>query len=72
MKPKELDLQYNDEPICPHCGAEQPDYWEHAMLDGETIKERCEACNEMINVRCNISIKYDTWSCDNRDEVDPV
>ena len=56
-------LMYNPDPICPHCGAKQPDHWEFEMSDGETIERWCETCNEKMMVHCHVDISYDTWPC---------
>ena len=36
------DHEWTDEPVCPHCGAEQGDAWEWGDDDGETDCNSCE------------------------------
>jgi hypothetical protein len=55
--PTGLDLQYNDHPICPYCGAEDEGAWE---MEGEDGTTDCGECEREYRWSRNVSVTYDT------------
>lgn len=54
----EIDHDWTDEPVCPHCGAEQRDAWEWGQDDdGETD---CGACGREFSYTRHISVNWTT------------
>lgn len=54
----EIDHEYTDYPVCPHCGHEHTDWECHG--DGEEEDVRCESCDELMDVSTNMWIIYST------------
>jgi uncharacterized Zn-finger protein len=58
----DLDLKYNSEPICPHCGKTYGDAWEinfHGDMEGST-EITCGTCEQDFFVERNIEVTYTT------------
>jgi len=54
---EEFDTEYTDEMVCPHCGHEQMDSWEHHDDDGAT---ECGECGEEFDYSRHVSVSYST------------
>jgi hypothetical protein len=57
-----LDLKYNSEPVCPHCGCKKKDAWEINFgddLEGST-ETTCDGCEEEFRVERNVEVTYTT------------
>ncbi len=54
---EEIDHEYTDEVVCPHCGLEASDSWE--FLDWVDEHE-CGACGKLYTIERNIRITYTT------------
>lgn len=52
----EIDHEYTDEIVCPHCGYEHGDSWE-APDDGE---DDCEECGKPFRFVRDITVRYST------------
>lgn len=56
----EIDCDYTDEPVCPHCGEEYPvceDWGWDANNEAET---QCHECGESYKVTAHYSVSYST------------
>lgn len=51
----EIDHEYTNEIVCPHCGYEYTDSWE--MQDG---KRNCCECDKPFSVDRDVSVTYST------------
>ena len=56
----QIDLDYTDEPVCPHCGAEMADAWEYQLLDGDSEVVDCGRCGQQYKMTRNIDVTYST------------
>ncbi len=54
--PEEIDCDYTDEIVCPHCGYEHSDSWEA----GEDGAGECGSCGEEYHFTRNINVDYCT------------
>ena len=60
-----MDLEYTDFPVCPHCGAEEKDYWEimdEHTGDGDETEFECGACGGSVVVEIHMSLNFSTRS----------
>lgn len=62
---EELDLEQNEFPVCPHCGAEDPRPWE--LLDvtaweGDQIEYECMSCGGSVvaTVHVHVEVTFTT------------
>ena len=56
---EEIDHEYTDEIVCPHCGYEFGDSWE--LGDGEDIGELdCDGCGKNFYAERIITVNYST------------
>lgn len=55
--PNESDCWHTDELVCPYCGDEQSDSWEHTREDGETD---CGSCSRPFRYSRHVSVSYTT------------
>ena len=55
------DLDWNDSPVCPHCGKEVRDFWE-LMLDddGASTEIDCDYCDKPMKVTMCLDVTYST------------
>ena len=61
LKPKdaEIDTEYTDDLVCPHCGHADSDSWEHYLdSDGETAFTCCEYCGLSFKYTQHISMSF--------------
>jgi len=60
----ELDLSFNTEPICPHCGSEfnisENEAWHLYNEDGDVKYIECPDCEKSFFVQPNISYTFST------------
>ena len=56
-KESEIDHEYTDEVVCPHCGYEFSDSWEMPESDDAVD---CPDCHEVFSMERNIEITYVT------------
>ena len=57
----EIDHEYTDNMICPHCGAEDVDSWEYLSGEEQLGYVECGDCGRTYNAERNISITYSTY-----------
>jgi len=57
---QEIDHEYTDYPVCPHCGYEHLDW--KCRGEGEEEEEDvfCESCDKLMDVSTNMTITYTT------------
>lgn len=55
-KKKQIDHEYTDEIVCPHCGYEFGDSWEYDEDDGEMIE--CQDCDKSFRLDVNYTVSY--------------
>ena len=53
----EIDHDYTDDPVCPHCGEVHQDAWEWREDDGECD---CGKCEKPFFYTRHISVSYST------------
>jgi uncharacterized Zn-finger protein len=53
----DLDLAYNREPVCPHCGHKHADAWEWMADEGE---HDCDKCEEPFRYTREVEVTYTT------------
>lgn len=56
-------LEYNDFPICPHCGAEETTPWElmdEHMGDGDEMEYECGKCRGSVVATVHITMSFCT------------
>lgn len=60
--PEGLDLKFNTEPVCPHCGHHQRDAWEINFGDSMegSAEIECGACDEPFFVEREVTVTYTT------------
>ena len=57
-----LDAPVQGTPRCPHCGAEETDWWEmNFQSDGDTREVSCGSCEEEYTIEISISPEFRTW-----------
>jgi hypothetical protein len=56
----DIDHDYTQEIVCPHCGEEHGDSWEYNLGDSDTIEVECEECSEPFYATCCIEVTYST------------
>jgi phage terminase large subunit GpA-like protein len=52
-----------DEPVCPHCGYVQQDWWDGLTgdeCDGSTWTTTCSKCGKEFHVEMNVSNSFTT------------
>lgn len=60
-EPIEIDLLLNPEPICPHCGHKDRDWWDGPQWQDEDVREEeCVSCGEKYFIEASISIEFTT------------
>ena len=60
-EPTEIDLLLNPEPICPHCGHKDRDWWDGPQRhDGDVWSEECGECEGTYFVQASVSIEFTT------------
>ena len=52
---KEIDHEYTDEIVCPHCGYQYRDSWENSEGTCD-----CEECHKSFSVERDVSVTYST------------
>lgn len=55
-----MELLFNREPICPHCGKALRDARELNLSDGESETVECGTCEKEFVVECHVGITYCT------------
>lgn len=58
-----LDLEFNDLPVCPHCGAVEKDYFElldEDTGDGDEIEYECGDCGGVVTAEVHMSLNFST------------
>lgn len=59
----ESDLEYNDCPVCPHCGDEWDTPWdlmdEH-MGDGDEMEYECGTCGGSVVATVHLTLRFTT------------
>ncbi len=53
---KEIDHEYTDDIVCPHCGHTYQDSFEFS----ESGEEKCDECKKPFSFERNISCSYST------------
>jgi len=53
----DIDLSYNLNPVCPHCGYEMQDAWQLGDNDQEV---ECNACEKDYFVSIDVDVTYST------------
>jgi len=56
MSAAEIDCQFTDEIVCPHCGYEYGDSWE---VKNES--DECPECARMFDIEKHVEISYSTY-----------
>lgn len=57
----DLDLMFNDSPVCPHCRHEEEDAWELNLgSDGDSTEITCGNCEKSYGISVNVSRTYNT------------
>ena len=57
-KPRPIEHNGTDEIVCPHCGYEHGDSWEHN--DGDAGESECDGCKKPFKWVRDISVTYST------------
>lgn len=59
--PSKYDLEYNRQPICPHCGKDKANAWELELDgDGDTVTTECGTCEEEYHITMHVTVEYST------------
>ena len=53
----DINHEYTNEIVCPHCGAEWSDSWECANDYGE---EECDECEKKFSYNRDVEVTYST------------
>lgn len=57
----DLELKYNQEPICPYCGKAQRDAWELRLeRDGDETEVDCQSCELPFTVELDLTVTYNS------------
>ena len=57
----EINHEYTDDIVCPHCGYAQGDSWEiSGNEDGKCGEVECAKCNKTFYYECYVSVTYTT------------
>lgn len=57
---KDIDHEYTNEIVCPHCGYEYGDSWEYLESDGDTREMECDECGEKFEAVLHLTVEYST------------
>lgn len=58
--PEEIDHEHTDQIVCPHCGHEERDSWQH--FEGRnTVQIDCEACRKTFTATEYTETTYTTF-----------
>lgn len=60
VDPEDLDLDYNREPVCPHCGAEKRDAFEIFGTRSDDAETECDGCEKPFAVTRHVEVTYST------------
>ena len=60
----EINLSYNQDPVCPYCGHIERDAWELDLEDEEDCEIECNRCEMEYIVSLHVSISYSTYKKD--------
>ncbi len=55
--PEEHDCECTDDPVCPHCGETQSDFWEVSADSGTT---ECGHCSRPFEFERHVEVTYNT------------
>lgn len=59
MENEEFDTEYTDEIVCPWCGHEHEDSWDHFSSYGcNTCEFDCDSCGKTIYVEQIVKVTY--------------
>lgn len=58
MSEQTIDHDWNDYPVCPHCGYKHTDWM--CADEGEEENVDCESCGELMDVQTHVQINYST------------
>lgn len=64
MNTEDIDLLYNQEPVCPHCGEICGDAWEIDFNQSECAVVECGKCGKEYSICRDISVTYSTYKRD--------
>lgn len=56
--PDEMDLQFNDKPVCPYCGRQETDAWEYGCE--RDFQVDC-ACGQTYGCTPEVSVTYSSY-----------
>ena len=59
----EIETRWTDNPVCPHCGDEQDDWWDgltEKKNDGDSWQTECGNCEKEFTVTMNASYSFCT------------
>jgi hypothetical protein len=56
----DIDCDYTDDPVCPHCSNLYSDAWEISFNAIETAEVECESCEKSFKVTRHTSVNYST------------
>ena len=59
----EIDTDFNNHPVCPHCGAEDECWWdglEIEVWDGTEWTTACPECDESYGIYAHVEITFST------------
>jgi len=59
----EIDHEYTDFPVCPHCGYVDEYYWEgdnYPTEDEQTVDDECLECGKKYKLTCNVIRTFST------------
>lgn len=55
-----IENEYTNNPVCPYCGNEDQEAWDHEWGSHETIEPSCGACGLDYQLTKHESISYST------------
>ena len=62
-KEEEFDTEWTGQPVCPHCGTEDSDWWDglrEEKRDGDSWQMTCGACYKSSTVTIYVSYDFST------------
>jgi len=59
---KEIDCKWTDEPVCPHCGKANYDWWDGCgnVNDGDSWQVECRFCENPYTITMVVETSFET------------
>ena len=66
----EINCDYTDEPVCPHCGTEHPVCEDWGWNHWNQVEDACHECGKPYRATIHYSVSYSTEKLENGKECE--